>query len=262
MKVKTGLLLVFTACILGAAICFPAVLFERQESRLLGKIHTEKMDQPSSIQIPVLKVEEKLSMISSANLADSNTIMLKTSGREDLSAKKEAVLVAQKSLSELSQKGMIPETDISGYVIDELSHSIYSNTDSQISVDCYSFFAKGENCDVYVMMDVDTGKIYSLSIMASRQEAGEPKWSSLEFPVQIWADYLGIVLMPVKDLSEYDSQMYTVKGSDACYLFSTAKDTLDIHIRLVNGLAFGYVDAAIDDADMMGNSTYYDTIGR
>lgn len=259
MKFRTGVLLLLTACILGAAICFPAVLFERQESRMIGKIHTEKMEQPSSIQIPVLKVEEKLSMISSANLADSGTIMLKTSGREDLATQKEAVFMAQKSLSELSQKGMIPETDISHYGIDELSHSIYSNTNRQISVDCYSFFAKGEKSDVYVMMDADTGKIYSLSIMASEQK---PEWSSPEIPMQIWEEYLGIVLIPVRELSEYDSQMYNVKDSDACYMVSTAKDTLDIHIRLINARMSAYVDAASNDADMMGNSDYYDTIRR
>lgn len=255
MKVKTCLLLIITSCVLGSAICFPAVLLKQQERRLLLKVHAEKLDEPSSVQKPGMSMEEKLSMISAAGLADSSMVMLEMSGREEISVEENIVEMAQKSLSELSQQGMIPQIDITGYAIGEFSHVVYSNPDARTSIDCYSFLANGGGYDFYTMIDADTGQIYSLSIMSSQQEKEAYGYEIVlsKNAVQAWEDHLGIKLIPAEELSEYGSRMYRVKDSDACYMFSSTKDVVDIQIQLINARAFAY-----SDANMMKNSGDYD----
>ena len=158
-------MILITLSILAASVCFPIVLFNRQEEKLLNTVHTEKLAQPSSVRIPTTGIREKLSLISDARLSDSNVVVLKTSGHTELSTMKEALQLGQNSLSELSQAGLIPETDLSAFSINEFSHIVYSDTATQASVTCYTFWANSRSCDLNITVDADTGKIYALSFI-------------------------------------------------------------------------------------------------
>lgn len=264
MKSKAWLMILFTLSILVISICFPILLFNRQEAQLLKMVHTEKLAQPSSVRIPMIGIMEKLTLISDAGLSDSNIVVLQTSGHTELSTMKEALKLSQESISELSRKGLIPETDLSAFTINEFSQTVYSDTSSKASVSCYTFWANSKTCDFFITIDADTGKIYALSFIPFQTDSDVISFVPSSQAAEIWGAHLGVSLVPAEDPSDYDIWQYQIEDSNLYYLFSRPENTSEMHIRLVNGRSFGFalsnVETAVsDDTTMMHNRRTFDT---
>lgn len=268
MKLKTWLMLFFTFSIMGISVFLPLVLSNRQDALLFEAIHTEKLKEPSSIQLPVTSTKEKLALISSATLADSKTIVLKTSGHAEQSSVKQALELGQKSLTKLSKKKLIPETDLSISSINDFSYIVYSDADSKTSVSCYSFWAHSETYNLYVMIDADNGDIYSLRYIALFSDTAGSSYAISEDTdihyfkpsgdtAQIWADYLGISLVLASELSYRPQLLYQIENTELFYLFLQDAYTCEIHIELINYQALGL--PILDDATMMENGRKTDT---
>lgn len=258
MKLKTWSLLIFTFVILGISIFIPIILSDQQDAKLFKTVHSEKLETPSNVKLPVAGIKEKLTLIASADQTDSGTIMLKTSGHANPSSVEQAVTLARKSITELAGKDLIPETDLNEFSINEFSHMVYSDSVSKTTASCYSFWANGDAYDLYLMMDADSGMIYTLNFIPHLNETESSRFHLSERTVKIWSEYLDLSLLPVNDLSLYNYQLYQVEQSSIFYLFAQDENLSNISIQLTNAQTFGY--SIPDDTILTEKGRSYDAI--
>lgn len=249
MNLKTLSIHFFSIIILVATIYLPIKLLHIQEQKLFKVIHTAKLEDDSLMQLPTTDITDKLTLLCSAEQADSNIIMVnrKLSSANHNTTNRKIVPILLESLNKLYQSNVVSELKFKEEPsLLKVTLSTLTNQLDNKTVSFYSITAACYPYRIFAVIDASNYLIYELDIAA---EAEQPLFTDEENLINEWSNYLKIQLKPhnlIKTNTTINIEPYYDKN------------------RIVNytGNIFMISQQQITDTNIVYNFSYTDTKNR
>lgn len=247
MNLKTLSIHFFSIIILVATIYLPIKLLHIQEQKLFKVIHTTKLEEDSLIQLPTTDITDKLTLLCSAEQADSNIIMVnrKLQSANHNTTNQRIVPILLESLNKLYQSNVISKLEFKEEPsLLEVTLSTLTNQLDSKTVSFYSITAACYPYRIFAVIDASNYLIYELDIAAE-----QPLFTDKENLINEWSNYLKIQLEPhnlIKTNTTINIEPYYDKN------------------RIVNytGNIFMISQQQIADTNIIYNFSYTDTKNR